>query len=175
MNLGESVRRRSGSAVVIGLGLLLAAAVRAEPPETMLSAEEAARSIPAGPWQGDWTMRRDDPRLRTLGAQRALTLAVFHDAGSATADVDWLADRALCEPPDSEPCEWVGATGDATAVAITAQGLYAVLRVSGDESDPFLLHLAPPTDGGEAAGLLLSARGDLRLALRARRAAQSAP
>ena len=174
MNTGEGLRR-SGSAAWMGLGLLLAATARAEPPETMLSAEEAARAIPAGPWQGNWTLSRDDPRLRTLGAQRALTLAVFHDAGIATADVDWLADRALCEPPDSEPCEWVGASGAATAVAITAQGLYAVLRVSSDETDPFFLHLAPPAGGSEPTALLLSARGDLRLVLTARREAPSTP
>ena len=168
MSTGEGLRR-SGLAIGIGLSLLLGRTTHAEPPDTMLSAEEAAQAVPAGFWQGNWLLRRDDARLTTLGAQRALTLAIFHDQGSPTAQVDWLADRALCEPPTGEPCEWVGASGSASAVAITPQGLYAVLRVSADDSDPFFLHLVPPAAGREATALLLSARGDSRLRLRAQR------
>jgi len=153
----------------LGLVLLLASAARAEPASTMQSAAEAARTVPAGVWQGTWTLRRDDPRLTTLAGQRALTLTVFHDRGSPTAEVDWLADRALCEPPTGEPCEWVGQHGSATAVAVTPQGLTAVLRVSADEADPLVLHLAPPK-AGRALGHALSARGDSRFALTAQRA-----
>jgi hypothetical protein len=150
------------------LGLWLPAGATAEPPQTMQSAAEAARNVPAGAWQGIWALRRADPQLKTLASQRALTLTVFHDQGGDTATVDWLADRALCEPPTGEPCEWLGAQGQATAVAVSAQGLYAVLRLSADERDPFLLHLAPASETREATALLLSASGELRWWLSAR-------
>lgn len=131
-----------------------------EPAETMLSDAERAAAVPAGPWQGQWRVTRSDARLTTRASSELLVLTVFQDLGATTADVDWQAGRAICEDPLAEPCEWVGASGDAAATAISAGALVAVMHISADESDPYLLHLAAPQPGRPAQGVLLNARGD---------------
>lgn len=128
-------------------GLLLAAlslsrALAQEDPRTMQSAAEAARVIPAGPWQGTWLLRRDHPALTTRGVQTALTLTVLHDRGARSATLHWQAERALCEPPMAEPCEWAGASGEARGVVIGDGGLLALLPVAADGT-AHALHLAP--------------------------------
>lgn len=173
MNSGEGLLRRNVSAVVSALGLLLAAAAHAELPETMLSAEEATRSVPAGAWQGEWRVTRSDPRLITRASSELLVLTVFHDQGAAKAGVTWLAGRAICEDPLAEPCETVGASGDAVTAAINAGALLAVLRVSPDEADPYLLHLAAPLKNRPAQGVLLNARGDWAYRIEAERLVES--
>lgn len=142
-----------GSMLLLGAGVVLAA-----PPEPTLRAAEADEPPRAGEWQGTWLLRREDSRIRTLGGSTALTLHIRHDTGSDAAAVRWLADRALCEDPVGEPCEWIGASGEARAV-VNPRGLYAVLPVSADETDPLLLHMPRAASGTGAT--LLGARGDL--------------
>lgn len=141
--------------------LLMAAVTRAfaEPADTMLGPGEAEGLIPAGPWQGNWLLRRDDPRIRTRGGSEALRLHVIHDAGSDVAELQWVAGPAVCEDPVGEPCEWIGAAGEVRAL-INETGLYAVLPVSADETDPLILHL--PRAATDTPATLFSARGDLR-------------
>ena len=173
MNSGKGLLRRNISALVTGLGLLLAAAAHAEPRQTMLSAVDAARSVPAGAWQGEWRVTRSDPRLTTRASSELLVLTVFHDQGAAKAGVTWLAGRAICEDPLAEPCETVGASGDAVTTAISAGALVAVLRISPDEADPYLLYLAAPLKGRPAQGVLLNARGDWVYRIEAERRVES--
>ena len=152
--------------VVLGL---VGGNAHAEPADTMLSPREAAqeRAHAAGAWQGNWRVMREDARIRTRAAAEALHLHVIHDAGGDRAEVQWSAGRAICADPLAEPCEWIGAQGSARAT-VTPQGLYAVLPISTDETDPFFLHLAAPT-AHVAHGLLLAARDGPHLSLRAQR------
>lgn len=142
------------------LALLLTAyglgAAAGEPAATMQSAAERAAETPAGAWQGNWIVLRDDARIRTRAGAEVLRLQVIQDAGHAVAALQWRAGRAICEDPLAEPCEWVGASGSAPA-GINALGLYAALPVSADSSDPLILHLSAPRKG--AAGSLFSAQG----------------
>jgi hypothetical protein len=148
------------------VSIVLAMAVGAqEDPASMVSAEEVVSERAAGPWQGHWTLTREDPRLFARGAQELLGLQVIQDQGAATASVQWLAHRAICIDPFDAPCEWVGAAGEVTGI-VAAGGLYAVLPISADPDDPLVLHLMP-----DGRGLLFSRDGRLHYALEHRRAA----
>jgi hypothetical protein len=135
----------------------------AEDPATMASPQELAAESPAGVWQGDWRLVRDDPRLRTRAASELLDLQVIHSARESTATLQWTARRAICPDPLDAPCEWIGASGESIAI-IDAAGLYAVLPISADPEDPFVLHLRP-----DGRGLLFSRSGEWRMVLEHRR------
>lgn len=129
-----------------------------EPTQAMQSAAEREDETPAGPWQGEWIVVRDDPRIRTRAGAEVLRLSIVHDAGSDRAQVQWIAGRAICDDVSGEPCEWIGASGQADHAVVAPTGLYLRVPVSADESAPFQLHLAQPAAG--AAGLLFD--DDLR-------------
>lgn len=152
----------SGSCCALAAALLLhaTAAVAFENASAMQSAEEQRAAVAAGPWQGEWRVTRNDPRLTTRAASELLVLTVLQDQGSSRAEVTWLAGRAICEDPLAEPCETVGAAGDARTAAISDGALLAVLPLSPDEADPAVLHLAPTAPGQPAVGTLLNAHGD---------------
>lgn len=114
----------------------------------------------AGPWQGNWTVLRQDARIRTRAGAEALHLHILHDADSAYAEVQWVAGRGICEEPLAEPCEWVGASGAQLHAPVTPEALYVLLPLSADADDPLLLHLQSPEES--APGWLLSLRGGLR-------------
>jgi hypothetical protein len=151
--------RRSAAILFMAAGLALAH----EDPSTMISTEELAENEPPGPWQGNWSLTRIDPRLTTRGAQDLMSLHVIQSAGEPEASVQWVAHRAICPDPFDAPCEWIGASGEATGT-VDEGGLYLVLKLSADPDDPFVLHLRP--DGG---GLLFSRSGGLRMTLDYRR------
>src|SRR5690606_15002962 len=141
------------------------AAAAFEPAHTMQSAAERALEAPAGPWQGEWIVVRDDPRIRTRAGAEALRLSIFQDAGSGHAQVQWTAGRAICDDVLGEPCEWIGARGETDRAVAEPTGLYVRMSISADESAPFLLHLAAPAEG--AAGVLYDGRLHYRVELAA--------
>ncbi len=112
-------------------------------------------------WQGDWTVTRVDPRLRTRAGAELLSLHVDTGPDGALA-VDWAAGRAICPQPLEAPCEWVGAHGQQAIAMQSGDSLLAVLPVSADEADPLVLHLHRSPGAALAAGVLLGARGELR-------------
>jgi len=117
-------------------------------------------------WLGDWTVTRDDPRLRSRAGAELLRLHI--EAGPDAALVlDWAAGRAICPEPLEAPCEWVGAHGRNAVVMPSGDSLLAVLPVSADEADPLLLHLHRPPGAALADGVLLGARGELRYRVQA--------
>lgn len=121
----------------------------------------AAGQMATTAWQGDWTVTRVDPRLRTRAGAELLSLHVA--AGpDATLAVDWAAGRAICPEPLEAPCEWVGARGQHAVAMQSGDSLLAVLPVSADEADPLVLHLHRSPGEALAAGVLLGARGELR-------------
>jgi len=122
-------------------------------------------------WQGDWTVTRDDPRLTTRAGAELLSLQVV-DQGQGALAVDWQAGRAICLDPLDEPCEWIGTRGQATVAAVSGDSLIALLRVSADDSDPFVLHLHRGPTTPIASGMLLGSGGDLRYRIEAQAAAQ---
>jgi hypothetical protein len=151
---------------------LAATAAAYEPARLGQSEAERAAEVPAGPWQGTWQVTRIDPRLRTRGAQELLVLTVWQDRGSLVATVDWQAGRAVCRDPMAAPCDWVRAQGQAATGAASADGLVMVLPVSADDRDPFVVTLFGAPARGHSTGLegiLVSALGDLRYRIHARR------
>lgn len=138
------------------------------------SAAERALETPPGPWQGNWLVTRDDPRIRTRAGAELARLHVVQEQGSHVLQLQWVAGRAMCEDPGGEPCEWAGAAGESTRARQTkAGGLTASLAVSADQDDPFTLHFARRPKAGQAAqGTLSSARGDIRWRVRIERDAQ---
>lgn len=152
--------------ILAALGLM-AQAPRGEDARTMQSARERAAETAPGPWQGNWSLLRQDPRIRTLGGARTLRLHIIHDA-SGTVEVEWAGDRGICEDPLADPCEWVGAAGKGVAVATGAGALAVLLQVSADPDDPFLL-LLERSGAGRAAARLVSARGGIAYVLEAER------
>lgn len=134
--------------------------------------EDPADRVPTRPgaWQGEWTVTRDHPALRTLAGSRLLELAIHHAEGAAEVHVWWHAGPAICpEPLADEPCEWVGAHGGPTPAALVEGRLVMVLPVSADAEDPFVLLLDPPSRPGASRGALVSARGGVAWPLDARR------
>lgn len=144
-------------------GVLCSTAATAESAASMQSVAEAAHSVPAGPWQGNWRVLREDTRIRTRGGGEALRLQVIHDAGSDHAQVQWVAGPAICEDPLAEPCEWIGASGESLHAPVTDESLYLLLPLSADSLDPLLLHIP---SGPDSAGLLLSLNSGLRYRVR---------
>ena len=61
-----------------------------EPASTMLSEAEQLASVPAGPWQGNWRVVRDDARIRTRGGTELARLHIIQDDGDASALVQWV-------------------------------------------------------------------------------------
>jgi len=145
----------------------LARPALAENPRTMQSAAERAAESAPGPWQGNWALLRDDPRIRTRGGAATLRLHVIHDASGPVA-LQWVADRGICEDPNAPPCEWVGATGTGTAVAAGPGALAVLLRISADPDDPFLLVLERSGEG-RATARLVSEKGGIAYRLDAER------
>lgn len=118
----------------------------------MQSAAERAHEFPAGHWQGEWRVLRDDPRIRTRAGAEALRLSIAHDRGSERAQVAWTAGRAICADVMAESCEWVGAHGQVGQALVAPDGLYLRLAISADASNPLILHVPRPESG--AAGML---------------------
>lgn len=154
--------------LAIALGLLAAlSAAAAEPARTMQSPRERAGETAPGAWQGNWSLLRDDPRIRTRGGAQTLQLQVIQDATGAV-EVLWLADRGICEDPNAPPCEWVGAQGRGHAVAAGGRALAVLLRISADADDPFLLVLERREDD-RASARLVSETGGIAYQLDAER------
>jgi hypothetical protein len=130
---------------------------------------EAISGRPTGAWHGTWEVTRDDPDIRTRAGALALRLQIEHARHGASPQVRWVADRALCPSPLAAPCEWVGSRGKAVATRVVGGHLLAVLQVSADDADPFVVWLERPDQGRSAQGSLLSARGDLQYHLQAQR------
>jgi hypothetical protein len=149
-------------AVLASIGLATATGAR-EDPATMASTDEGVGHEAPGPWQGNWALTRDDPRLTTRASQALLRLAVIQSEGDAIASVQWVADRAICPEPLDDPCEWLGASGEVPGI-VSAGGLHAVLPVSADPDDPFVLYLA-----ADGTGLLFSRDGRIRYPIEHRR------
>jgi hypothetical protein len=114
--------------------------------DTMQSAAERLAERAPGRWQGDWRLTRVDPRIRTRAGALALRLQVIHDAGSPVIEVDWTADRAICEDPMAGPCEWVGQSGRQTGLLV-ANGWVMALPLSADNADPHWLRLTQDPSG----------------------------
>lgn len=129
--------------MIAGVGI----AAAQEPASTMQSEAEQLASVPAGPWQGNWRVVRDDARIRTRGGAELARLHIIQDDGDASALVQWVTGPAICEDPLAEPCEWVGHAGQAEHAAVAATGLYVLMPVSADASAPMLLHLTRPAEG----------------------------
>lgn len=148
----------------IGPGAALAAAVAIAGPAARADAtgpDPDARDIPAGRWQNTFDLARMDPRIRTAGGAQLMAVTVFHNRGESTAQVTWVADRAVCEDPRAEPCSWVGATGDATA-RIIGNDLVFAAALSDEEADPAFVVLRGPPVGRTSAqpsGYMMNARG----------------
>ena len=124
---------------------------------------------PAGAWHGTWEVPRDDPDIRTRAGSLALRFRIEHARHGVSPHIHWEADRAICQSPLASPCEWVGTRGKAVSARVVAGHLLAVLQVSADDADPFVVWLERPDQGRSAQGSLLSARGDLSYRLQARR------
>lgn len=163
--VARTPRTRAWQAVLPALLLLvLAAGAPAQ--------EDPADRVPTpfGAWQGEWTLTRDHPGLRTLAGSRLLELAVHHAQGAAEAQVWWQTGPAICpEPLADGPCEWMGAHGGPTPAALVEGRLVMMLPVSSDAEDPFVLLLDPPSRPGASRGALVSARGGVAWPLDARR------
>lgn len=142
----------AGRCLAIALLSTASATQAFEPAHTLQSAAERALEVPAGPWQGEWIVLRQDPRIRTRAGAEVLRLSIVHDVGSDRAQVQWIAGRAICADVLGEPCEWIGARGQADRAIVAPTGLYLRVAVSADQSAAFRLHLARPTMG--AAGVL---------------------
>jgi hypothetical protein len=128
------------------------------------SRAERAQAVPAGPWQGNWRVTRDDPRIRTRGGAELARLHAMQDEGSSIVHLQWIAGPAICEDPTAEPCEWVGAKGETDRGRATGtSGLIAPLAVSADADDPFTLRFPRLPKPGEAVpGSITNAKGGIR-------------
>lgn len=161
--VGMTARAWCRCVILFALPLQVVHLAAMEPAETMQSATERALEVPAGPWQGEWTVVREDPLIRTRAGAEALRLSIVHDAGSDRAQVHWNAGRAICDDVMAEPCEWIGAEGQVDRAVVAPTGLYLRIPVSADESAPFLLHLSRPVQG--AMGVLFDDGVRYRVAL----------
>jgi len=138
------------------------------------SAAEFTLNTAPGPWQGNWRVTREDPRVHTRAGAELARLHIIQQQDSRALELRWVAGRAMCEDPGGEPCEWAGATGESSGARQTRDGgLRAPLAVSADPDDPFTLHFARRPQAGEAlAGTLRSARGEIRWRVRIERDTQ---
>lgn len=133
----------------------------------------AAPSVSDTVWHGDWTVTRDDPRLLTRAGAELLSLRIVAGEADDSPVLHWSAGRAICLDPLDEPCEWVGARGESSVAMLSGDTLVAVLRVSADDGDPFVLHLRPSQSPSSpiTSGVLLGGRGELRYRVEAHAAA----
>jgi hypothetical protein len=154
------------AALAAGLAAVLAVPAAAQSAGG-LSAAERARATGPGPWNGNWQVLRDDPRIRTRAGAATLRLHVIQDA-AGRVELQWIADRGICEDPNAGPCEWVAARGTGLAVAAGPGALAVLLRISADPDDPFLLVLDRREDG-RATGRLVSEKGGIAYRLDAER------
>jgi hypothetical protein len=157
----------AGRAIGIALVVGIVPAADAESARTMQSARERATETAPGPWQGNWSLLRDDERIRTRAGGETLRLHVIDDA-AGPVEVQWVADRGICEDPSAPPCEWVGSSGPAATARAVPGALAVLLRISADADDPFLLVLERREDG-RAAARLVSEKGDIAYRLDAER------
>ena len=118
-------------------------------------------------WAGTWLLERDDARIRTRAGAETLRIDLRPGAAGQVT-LRWTAGRGICEDPLGPPCEWVGARGSTTAVVAGPRVLVALLRVSADADDPFLLVLERG-EAGRAAGQLVSEKGGIAYRLDAGR------
>jgi hypothetical protein len=140
----------------------------ASPPHSRgASIGEAMTGRSAGAWHGTWEVTRDDPDIRTRAGSLAFRFRIEHARHGLIPHIHWEAGRAICQSPLAPPCEWVGSRGKAVSARVVAGHLLAVLQVSADDADPFVVWLERPTQGRSAQGSLLSARGDLAYRLQA--------
>jgi len=146
--------KRSIIAIILAVGL--AWPVWAQPSDTAV-----------GSWEGTWSLIRDDPRIRTRGGGATLRLQITHDSAGRLV-LRWSADRGICEDPNAGPCEWITAKGNALAVATGPSALAALLRISADPDDPFLLVLQRAAEG-LATAWLVSEKGGIAYRLDAER------
>lgn len=116
------------------------------------AAREQADATAAGPWNGNWSLKRDDPRIRTRAGAATLRLHIVYKA-SGQFELSWIADRGICEDPNAPPCDWAAARGLGFAVAAGPGALAALLRISADPDDPFLLVLERGAEGRVTARL----------------------
>lgn len=147
----------------LGLGLAVAASsgTAFEPADKMATAEEGFPVSPPGPWQGDWVIRREDPRIRTLGGSELFRLQIVHDTEQNEVSVAWQAGRAICEDPLAPPCEWVGETGAVSTRPDDELRLDFTLLIGADQQ---AFHLALPHPSTPAASPVLT-HADLRYIL----------
>lgn len=134
-----------------------------EPAERMQSAEERAAEGAPGVWHGQWTLRRAHPPSHSLGASKALDIVVWHGIGEPTASVQWSTGPAICPEIESEPCEWVGASGSSEGAVIDDR-LHFALTLSADSEDPLFVHLPLP---GAGRGAAVNAKGGIGFPLEA--------
>lgn len=134
-----------------------------EPAEDMQSVEERAAEAPPGIWHGQWTLRREHPALRSLGASTVMDIEVWHSVGAATASVQWSTGPAICPGIEDEPCEWVGASGSSEGAVIDDR-LHFALTLSADSEDPLFVHLPQP---GAGRGAAVNAKGGIGFPLEA--------
>lgn len=138
------------------MGLALPASAR--PTSATNSARERAQSVATGPWNGTWSLQRDDPRIRTLAGTATPRLQIIHDA-AGRVELQWIADRGICEDPNAAPCEWAGARVTGLAVAAGRGALAVLLCISADPDHPFLLVERRSGDGCATARLVSEKRG----------------
>lgn len=124
--------------------------------------EDTALTAP-GAWQGNYTLTRIDPRIRTRGGAEMIQMQVIQDRGARMATVSWNARRGICLDPLDGPCEWIGANGTDTA-RIVGNTLVLALRLSPDDSDPAILVLqrqpAAAKKPARFGGFIANARAD---------------
>lgn len=146
------------------LGLVAAASCLGfEPAAEKQSAAERATGTAPGVWHGQWTLRRVHPSLRSLGASTVLDIEVWHSVGEPTANVQWSTGPAICPGIESEPCEWVGASGSSEG-AVIGDRLHFALPLSADREDPLFVHLPLP---GAGQGAAVNAKGGIGFPLEA--------
>lgn len=154
--------------IAVALGTAIAQPSTARTADGGQSARERAAETPSGAWQGNWSLLRDDARIRTRAGAAALRLHVIHDASVGSVEVQWVADRGICEDPGAAPCDWVAARGAGLAVAAGPGALAVLLRISADPDDPFLLVLERAEEG-RAMARLVSEKGGIAYRLDAER------
>ncbi len=125
---------------------------------SVAGAQEEVGSEATGAWHGTYQLDRDDPRIRTRGGADLLRIQVIHSEGHPDATVSWVAGRAICEDPYSEPCEWVGASGSTPAQVVNGDLVFA-LPISADASDPLFVVMRRDDDR-RMSGYLVNARSD---------------
>ncbi|WP_448659509.1 hypothetical protein ACPVPU_03340 [Sphingomonas sp. CJ99] len=138
--------------------LALAAACLAAP----AAAQESGITSPPGPWQGNYQLLRDDPRIRTRGGADLIRMQLIQSKGEDAVTVSWIAGRAICEDPLAKPCEWIGANGT-TRGRIVDDTLIIALPLSADAADPAILMMrrdVMPARPVRYSGVMANAQAD---------------